>query len=118
MGLDVGFYRNKEEIFYLRNHRDFLTLFDEDIGGRVNDIYNDFYVTLETIDLVDAMLAELFIDCKIPASSALTEVSDRIHEMDARDEDLKDLLCYYPAIIRMLRADITKHGPLICGWSA
>ena len=50
MGLDVGFYRNKEEIFYLRNHRDFLTLFDEDIGGRVNDIYNDFYVTLETID--------------------------------------------------------------------
>lgn len=82
------------------------------------DKYDDFYVTLDTIDLVDAMLTELFSDCKLPASSALTEISDRIHEMDARDEDLKDLLCYYPAIVRMLRSDIIKHGPLICGWSA
>lgn len=118
MGLDVGFYRNKKEIFHLRNHSDFLTLFDEDIGGRVDAICDDFYVTLETLDLVDAMLEELFTACKIPASKALTQISDRIHELDARDEDISDLLCYYPAIVRMFRADISTHGPLICGWSA
>lgn len=118
MGLDVGFYRNEEQIFYLRNHHDFFALFDEHIGGRVDDIHDDFYVTLDTLDLVGMKLDDLFAFCDIPASHALTEVPARFHNLDARDAALDDLLCYYPACLELLRSDVIEHGPLICGWSA
>ena len=118
MGLDVGFYRKEEEIFYLRNHHDFFELLDERIGGRVDDIHDDFYVTLSTLDLVDARLEQLFASCGIAASHALTKVPARFYDLDARETALDDLLRYYPAFVELVRSDIIKQGPLICGWSA
>ncbi|WP_295512896.1 hypothetical protein [uncultured Sulfitobacter sp.] len=118
MGLDIGFYRNKKEIFYLRNHNEFLSLFDEEIGGRVRDEYDDFYITLDTINVAAYRLAWLFIYCKVAASKALNEIPDSLYELDAREEDLAHLICYYPAIVELLRSEVMKHGPLICGWSA
>ncbi len=118
MGLDIGFYRNEEEVFYLRNHCSFFTLIDEHVGGRVDAIHDDFYVTLHTLDLVDARLKQLFASCGIALSAALTDIPDEFHDLEPEDLAWDDLLPYYPAVVELLRSDILKHGPLICGWSA
>ncbi len=118
MGLDVGFFRDEEEIFYLRNHHDFFELFDEQVGGRVDDIHDDFYVTLDTLDLVDARLEQLFAYWEIAESLALAEVPAHFYDLDVRDTELDDLLRYYPAFVELMRSDIIEYGPLICGWSA
>ena len=45
MGLDIGFYRDGEEVFSLRNHDEFFEALAEGSGGDVYEGYSDFYVT-------------------------------------------------------------------------
>ncbi len=76
MGLDVGFYRDGEEVFDLRNHDDLFEFFADASAGNVDEIYDDFYVTLGTLDIVDAMLEKEFAACGLAPSEALTEIPE------------------------------------------
>ncbi len=118
MGLDVGFYRDGEEVFDLRNHHDLFEFFADASAGNVDEIYDDFYVTLDTLDIVGTMLEKEFAACGLAPSKALTEIPEQFHHLDARDEKWAQLLRYYPAIIAFLRSEIVESGPLVCSWSA
>lgn len=118
MGLDISFYRDGEEVFYLRNHDDLFGNFADASAGNVDEIYDDFYVTLDTLEMVDAMLESQFAACGLAPSDALTEIPEQFHDLDARDAEWVQLLRYYPAIIELLRSEITDSGPLVCSWSA
>tara|TARA_R110002049_G_scaffold299897_1_gene490376 strand:+ start:418 stop:774 length:357 start_codon:yes stop_codon:yes gene_type:complete len=118
MGLDIGFYCDGEEVFYLRNHDGLFEFFADANSGYVDDVYSDFYVTLGTLHLVEAMLEMEFTCRGLVHSDALTELPDEFHKMDAREEEWEQLLRYYPAIVELLRLKIVASGPLICSWSA
>lgn len=118
MGLDIGFYRNGEEVFYLRNDDNLFAALVEGSGGDVYDGYSDFYVTLHTLAVVASMIKEEFAACALTAGDALSEIPEQFHSLDARTAEWKELLCYYPAIVALLAKDIIVNGPLICGWSA
>ena len=118
MGLDVGFYRNGEEVFDLSNHDDLFEFFSDARAGNVDETYSDFYITLDTLDMVVAMLEIQFAAWGFAPSEAPTEIPEQFHDLDARDEEWEQLLRYYPAIIALLRSEIIESGPLICSWSA
>jgi hypothetical protein len=80
-------------------------------AGNVDEIYNDFYVTLGTLDIVYAMLEKEFAACGLAPSEALTEIPEQFHDLNARDEEWAQLLHYYPAIIELLRSEIVEPAP-------
>ena len=118
MGLDIGFYRDGEEVFYLRNHDDLFEALAEGSGGNVYNGYSEFYVTLHTLAVVAIMIKKEFAACALTADDALSEIPEQFHSLDARAAEWKELLRYYPAIVAFLANDIILNGPLICGWSA
>ena len=118
MGLDIGFYRDGEEVFSLRNHDEFFEALAEGSGGDVYEGYSDFYVTLDTLAVLEGMIEDGFTDCGLSPDEALADIPDAFHDLDARDTEWKDLLRYYPAIFAFLAEDICENGTLICGWSA
>ena len=118
MGLDIGFYRDGEEVFYLRNHDDFFDALVKGSGGNVYDGYTDFYVTLGTLEVVAAMLSKEFAALGLTGADAVSDIPEKFHDLDARAAEWKELLRYYPAIVVFLAKDIVENGPLICSWSA
>lgn len=118
MGLDIGFYRDGEEVFSLRNHDEFFEALVEGSGGDVYEDYSDFCVTLDTLAVLEGMIEDGFTDCGLCPDEALADIPDAFHNLNAQDAEWKDLLRYYPAIVAFLAEDISANGPLICGWSA
>ncbi|MGM0662484.1 MAG: hypothetical protein ACQEUH_15120 [Pseudomonadota bacterium] len=117
MGLDVGFYHQGEELFYFRNHREFFGLFDDAIGGRVSDEYDDFYVTEDTLDEVEAELRAWLLDAKLTEQDMVTSIPDWFWD-DPRDLTSKEMLRHYPAVVQRMREAVEEHGCLVCGYSA
>jgi len=118
MGLDIGFYRDGEEVFYMRNHDDLFAAFAEGSGGNVYDGYSDFYVTLGTLEVVATTLKKEFAALGLTAADAVSDIPEKFYDLDARAAEWKELLRYYPAIVVFLAKDIVENGPLICSWSA
>jgi hypothetical protein len=118
MGLDVGFYKDEVEILSLRDHYDFFSMFDESIGGRVYENYDDFYVVDETLEKIEAELNCEIKQNNLRVADILKEIPDDFWMLDPRETPWEDLLCFYPAIIRLLRKAVCENGPLICGYSA
>ena len=118
MGLDIGFYWDGEEVFYLRNHDDLFEALAEGSGGNVYDTYSDFYVTLGTLAVVATMLKKEFAALGLTAADAVSDISEKFYDLDARDAEWKDLLRHSPAVVTFLAKDIVENGPLICSWPA
>jgi len=118
MGLDIGFYRDGEEVFCLRNHDGLFDAFAKGSAGNVYEAYSDFYVTLGTLAVVATMLKKEFAASGLTLADALSDVPEEFYDLDARAADWKDLLRYYPAVVTFLANDIIENGPLICSWSA
>ncbi|MFG6531565.1 MULTISPECIES: hypothetical protein [unclassified Sulfitobacter] len=118
MGLDMGFYRDGEEVFYLRNHDRLFDAFAKGSGGNVYEGYSDFYVTLGTLAVVATMLEKELAASGLTLADALSDIPEELHDLDARAAEWKDLLRYYPAVVTFLANDIVENGPLICSWSA
>ncbi|MEX1663130.1 hypothetical protein AB4874_16000 [Thioclava sp. 15-R06ZXC-3] len=116
MSFDILFCRNQEDVLDLKNHTDFLALFDADIGGRVYGGYDDFYVTDQTLAIADARLALALTSAGIGSHEVPSEIPDGFCDIDARTAHWSYLLRCYPALLEMLRENIRDHGPLVCAY--
>lgn len=117
MGLDIAFHRNQNDILELRNHLEFLNLFEPDIGGRVYDGYDDFYVTDRTIGIAEARLNYELSSAGIGSHEIEREIPEDFWDVDAREADCTYLLRCYPALLAQLRDCVRNHGPVICSYS-
>jgi len=105
-------------VFYLRNHDVLFETLVNGSRGDVDDIHSDFYITLNTLDVVDAMLEEQFALYGLSNADLLTKTAEQLYHLNARTAEWREPLCYYSSIVAFLRAQILASGPLICGWSA
>ncbi|MBB5723659.1 hypothetical protein FHS72_003304 [Loktanella ponticola] len=124
MGLDVGFFHGGEEVFGFQGHYDFFYHFIIKSEDAAYEDYDDFYVNSETLDHVHQRILQEIKLNNMSDKDILTEVPDNFWELDASDFALdkgetswKELLCYYPAIIRLLQNAVRENGPLVCGYS-
>lgn len=118
MGVSLGFFRDHQEVFCADGHGDLLNLIDGDIGGPVDDVYDDFWVTLDTIGALENTLTRLASDSDIILSDR--GPGDIAHIASTSDQEFawEDLLRCYASLAAAMRCDVETNGPLICGWSA
>ncbi len=120
MGLDTGFLTlgAQAEIAYLRNHREFSTLFFEQDPKPYWAGYSDLLVDTSMIDIVAA---------RLPLEAAgVVRVEARMSEAVFEDicwtseehQPLADLLPAYRRVIQRLRNAAAERHPLLCIWSA
>lgn len=114
MGMDICFYRDGEEGFYLRNHDVLFAVLTEGSVGEADEDHSDFYVKIDTLAVVVGMIEVGFDDCGLTADEILADIADAFYALDARDTEWKELLRYYPSIVALLTEDTSANGPLIC----
>lgn len=118
MGLDIGFYKNGEELLYLRNHDEFLDLFINQEVQRVRPDYDDFYVDMRVLNGVAADLREDVREHGLTKADLPDEVPASFWHLNARATPWEILLPVYPLLVWSLRSAVYERGTLICGWSA
>jgi len=118
MGLDIGFYRDGESIFDLRNHDKFLDLFLSQNVQRVRSEYSDFYIDFRVLNGVCEALRGEFSKHGLTEADMPEEVPETFWDLDARATPWETLLPVYALLVGTLRREVYEHGRLICGWSA
>ena len=118
MGLDIGFYKDGEAIFDLRNHDEFLRLFFQQNVKRVHSEYTDFHVDFRVLNGVSEALREEFRKHSLTVADIPEEVPATFWDLDARATPWETMLPFYPLLVQILRRELYKRGRLICSWSA
>ena len=117
MGLWAGFYYNHEEMFCIDRHDLLFSWFSDQIGGKVDDVYDDFYVVEETLEEAEIGLEAWISELGITPDEIPDELPDDFDGMEPRDVEERELIILYPALLRRLRDLVYEHGYLICSYS-
>ena len=118
MGLDVGYYRDHEELYYVRGHFELFCLFDSRMAETVYDGYDDFYVTEDMLDDVADKLEKWLKSEGLSAVVIDPNAYRKLDDLNERTDSWAELLPCYVAFIDMLRDDVDLNGPLVCSYSA
>ena len=118
MGLDVGYYRNHEELYYVRGHYELFCLFDSSKAEIVYEDYDDFYVTEDMLDDVAVKLEGWLKSEGLSAVVIDPNAYRKLDDLNERTDSWADLLPSYVAFVAKLRDDVYLHGPLVCSYSA
>ena len=118
MGLDLSFYKDGEELLYLRNHDEFLDLFSNQKAQEVQPEYTDFYVDMTVLNGVASDLQQEIRALGLTQRQLPREVPESFWDLDARAAPREDLFSVYPLLVQNLRRAVYERGTLICGWSA
>ena len=118
MGVSLGFFRNHEEVFCADGHGELLVWLDAGIGGQAYEEYDDFWVTLDTINDVQAKIAGMASDNNITLSDRGPRDLEQLQWKRDSEFEWGELIRCYASLLAAMRRDVEKNGPLICGWSA
>ncbi|MCB1355927.1 MAG: hypothetical protein KDK53_05315 [Maritimibacter sp.] len=118
MGLDVSYFRNHKELYYVRGHYELFCLFDSSKAEIVYDGYDDFYVTEDMLEDVAAKLESWLKSEGLYAVEIDPDAYLKLDALDERKDAWADLLPSYVAFVAKLRDDVYLHGPLVCSYSA
>ena len=126
MGLDLGFYKDGEEILYFRNHWDLIQLFhpkEEDYHRPSDDFTVSERMFVDALRAVEDQMMSSGIPFPIlPARTPRLpkEFEQEVPEYFCHEEpeDWEAALPHYRILLTRLLEMVRREGPLICGWSA